>query len=102
MGFISQKPHHNSVTVSVNHLPDDLTRLIHRSGVAADIHHPMLIIVGEKQQVLLTGLQDNRIIPVLAEDSDLARLFAFDLLVDMHHILGAIQRAPSLWSLARG
>jgi len=87
--------------IRVNHLTDDLTRLIHRSGVSADRHDPMLVIVGEKQQVLPTRLQDNRVVPMLAEDRDLARLLAFDLLIDMDHILGAIQRVPRLWYLAR-
>ena len=78
----------------MNHLLDHFAFLIHRAGIPAFIHYPVLIIVGEKEQVLLAILKIEAILAVLAEDRDLARLLAFDLLVNMHDVVGTIQGVP--------
>jgi len=89
------------VACGVDHLPDHLALLIQEAGVPALIHHPVLVIVGEKKQVLFAGLEGEAVFAMLAEDSDLAALLALDLLVDMHDIVGAIQAIPGLRHLPR-
>ena len=48
------KPNRSSVVAErVNHLFDDLSLLINRAGISALVHYPVLVIVVEKEQVLL-------------------------------------------------
>ena len=89
------------VAHGVDHLLDHLALLIQQAGVSALISYPVLVVVGEKKQILFAGLQVEAVFAMFAEDSDLARLFAFYFLVDMHHIVGAIQGVSGLRHLAR-
>jgi hypothetical protein len=85
----------------VNHLLDHRALLIQRPGIPARIRHPMLVVVGEKEEVLPAGLHAEPVFGPLAEDGDLSALFAFHLLIDVYDILSTIQRVPGLGYLAR-
>ena len=81
---------------TVDQLPDDAASPIYRTRVTTRVDHPMGVVVGEEEQVLFPGLKVQAVISVLSEDRDLAGLLTFDLLIDMHHVLGAIQAVPGL------
>ena len=84
----------NSLVPCMNHPLDCGALFIHRAGIPALVNHPVLVVVGKKEQVLLAGFHLEAIVAVLAEDGDFARLLAFDLPVDMDNIGGAIQAVP--------
>ena len=82
------------LVTGVNHPLDRGALFIHRAGVPALVNHPMLVVVAEKEQVLLAGFHLEAIIAMLAEDGNLARFLALYLPVYMDNIGGAIQAVP--------
>ena len=81
---------------------DHLAFLIDRAGVPTLVHDPTLVIAGQKEKVILADLQVVAGVAVFTENCDFSGLFAFDCLADLHHIFGAVEGIPGLWSRVRG